>query len=289
MELIEKFVEENKSNPEHFLFPPPNRGIRYMYPWLGEPFLDYYSGIIKIDNEAFRQAMYSYKIMYEMTTRHLSYILNNRLHDGSETRSSLVAWDIYNRNVLFNFTMGYRTFGSTYIRLLPSPENRLLHRQLAGYFLNESPVWFSINSADGAPMAQPVVYAAIPSSVTNQYNAYEFLRILMSNQWQFIAMHTTAYGMDVYPVNKYALIRAIDNMTQSNDSYGLNEQWGWQIPSQTKERWLEFVQSAVADVNFTHTSLRIVYEYMLPFFKGEETFEESFSRLENKLIIYVGE
>jgi len=290
MEKIEKFIDENKLNPERFLFPPPDRGLRYIYPWVGEPIIDYYLGTVNINSDTFRNAMYSYKMMYEMTTQRSSYSLQHL--GGWGERGALwhqvVAKDIYNRNVLFNFTMGYRTFGGTYTQLSNATEGRT-PPWAGNIFLNESPVWFPIQSIDGVPVAKPVLYAAIRRGTSNQHNAYEFLRILMSEEWSLIAMPHPDDGMDVYPVNKQALVSAVDNIKQMNDSYNPNAIWWWYLPPQTEERWIAFVQSAVANENFTHTSLRIVYEYMLPFFRGEQTFEESVSWLENKLIIYVGE
>jgi hypothetical protein len=289
LEVIEQFIDENQANSQRFLFPPPDRGLRYIYPWLSEPVIDYNSGAVNIDNDTFHQTMHSFQMMYDMTTRHLSYILNEIY--GGATSSSAVARDIANRNVLFNFTMGYRTFGGTYTILSNMLEGRTPPPggATASDFFNESPVWFPLHSLDDAPMAQPVLFAAIPSATPNQYNAYEFLRILMSDEWQLIAMHSSSYGMDVYSVNRQALINAVDSIIRNLDFHDVDERWFCYLPSHTRERWLAFVQSAVADENFTHTSIRIVYEYMLPFFRGEETFEESVSHLENKLTIYVGE
>jgi hypothetical protein len=95
--------------------------------------------------------------------------------------------------------------------------------------------------------------------------------------------------MDVYPVNRYALVKAIDQIIWNLGFYNVSERWPCYLPYETKDMWLEIVWSAKANANFTHTSLRIVYEYMLPFVRGEETFEESLRQLENKLTIYVGE
>ena len=289
MEIIEQFVDENQSNSERFLFPPPDRGLRYIYPWLGGSFIDYYSGTVNIQNDTFLRAIYFYRMIYDMTTSHSSYTLNTRY--GGAVHSWTVAGEIYSRNVLFNFTMGYRTFGDTYALLSSMLEGRTPPSGggTADDFFNESPVWFPLYGIDDAPVGQPVLYAAIPRATSNQYNAYEFLRILMSKEWQFKAMHSAWYGMDVYPVNRYALIRAIDDIIWNLDFYDVCERWACYLPYETKEKWLEFVWSATADENFTHTSLRIVHEYMLPFFRGEATFEESLSLLENKLTIYVGE
>jgi hypothetical protein len=290
MRVIQQFIDENNENPEVFLFPLPDRGLRYIYPWVGEQILDYYTETVNIHSDTFRQAMYFYKMIYEATTKRYSCPLVPVGSVGIRGCGCMLARYISNRNLLFNFTMGYRTFGHGYAFLLPSPpEGTLINFQLEGRWLYESPVWLPFGGVDGLPMAQPVMYAAIPRATSNKYNAYEFLRILMSEQWQFVGMHSSMYGMDVYPVNKQALRRTVNGMRSNNETFGLNEQWGWQLPDQIQEEWLEFVWSAVADENFTHTSLRIVYEYMLPFFRGEQTFEEAFSLLENKLTIYVGE
>jgi hypothetical protein len=284
MEIIEQFIDENKSNLELFLFPTPDRGIRYVLPWLGEPIIDYYSGTINTHTENFRRTMYSYKMMHEITTRRSYYPLTLLGPAGATGGPVEAARHIFNRDVLFNFTMGYRTFGSTFTPLLSPPESREV--SWADDFLNESPVWLPIQDANGAPTAQPVMYAAISRGTSNQYNAYAFLRILMSERWQFAATSNVSYGIDAYPINRQALINAADNHLNWIFDGGV---WWRYLPPCTEEEWLEYVWSAVADENFTHTSMQIVYEYMLPFFRGEATFEESLSQLENKLQIYVGE
>jgi ABC-type glycerol-3-phosphate transport system substrate-binding protein len=284
MDIIEEFVVENRANSERFLFPTPDRGLRFIYPWLGEPVIDYYLGTVNINKDTFRMAMYWYKVIYEMTTGRSPYTFEHFYRGWN-------AMGIASGNLLFDFTLGYGSFGSTYTELLPSTEGRCSPgpAATASTFLYKSPVWFPIRRVDGMPMAHPVMSAAIPRSTSNQYNAYEFLRILMGEEWQLTAMHPRDYGMEVYPVNKEALLGAIDSMYRVIDRVNMSEIWRWYLPPETKEEWLEFVWSAEADLNFTHTSLRIVYEYMLPFFRGEQTFEEAFSLLENKLTIYVGE
>jgi hypothetical protein len=286
--IIEEFAYENKGNLERSLFAPPDRGLGFIYPWLGEAIIDYCLVRVNVHSDTFRTAMYSYKLIYEMSTGVLPHQFG--IWDINAWHRQ-VAPDISNRKVLFNFTMGYVTFGGTYTILGTGPEDRTLPPVWASQFLDETPVWFPIPSLDGTPVAQPVMYAAIRSGSSNQYNAYEFLRILMSEEWQLPVISCGDNGMGVYPVNKQALERAMDGMKLRNDNYDLNVTawWLWSLPPQTEEEWLDVVHSAVADANFTHSSIRIVYEEMLPFFRGEQTFEEAVARLENKLTIYVGE
>ena len=61
------------------------------------------------------------------------------------------------------------------------------------------------------------------------------------------------------------------------------------VPEDVREQYIGVAQSAVTTWNYTPASTNIAYEEMLPYFRGDKSFEECRAQLESKLTIYIGE
>ena len=117
----------------------------------------------------------------------------------------------------------------------------------------------------------------------------------MSEEFQRSVMLSSIH-MDAFPINRAALASSMEwflaehNLWSFQSTRELEQTFlHGNFPAHIKAEYIALVQSVRVDQNFTHSVQEIINAEMLPFFKGEQTFEDCLARLQSKLTIYAGE
>jgi len=217
-----------------------------------------------IRSEAFRKIVDTYKSYYAY-----DYVENNYLNDDA---------DVLARQERL-FTPDYSA-------------------QPVDYFLNYSmifhestPVVSEIKSVDGKVVAQVQDYAVIRASSKNKANAWRFIKILLSGQYQ--VSDDMCYD---FPVLKDALKKRFEEYASDSTSitatrYNNGEPIGWEAfaPLDTFDSFFSLVDKvdgAVLDRPQTHDFL---WDSLLPYLDGVKDYETCLAEFENRLGLYASE
>jgi len=251
----EKFNEKYKDNPNKSVFPnwhTNSRNVRNFFPHIGINLIDYQTNTVAIDKTKFKNIM---DIMKK------TYIRD----EGIAVRSNMIEYEgLKDKNLLFSIesTIGW-IFYDTNDRLA---ENNL------------TPQIFPYPNINNGVTADVQYFAAIPKSSENQINAYNLLKIILSEDIQAETMYIFEN-----PVLKSAVRKQADRLLNSR---------GTHRPRHT-ERMNEYINIMT---NITSAKMMpyapyhvYIIEEMIPYFNGARSFDDAYARLVNRLEIYASE
>ena len=156
----------------------------------------------------------------------------------------------------------------------------------SGFLDVDTPVCYPFLSLNtGGGIAEIQQSAAIRKNSKNQVNAYEFIKILLSQSVQSAGNPYYRY----YPIRKESLISV---MTESaklavrcsvrDDSVIFQP-----IVQETMEQLIYMAQNVKSAPNSNQLATEFVMQHMQPFFKGDKTYESCLESLVNTLELYV--
>ena len=260
---LKNFAEANDTTP----FTQQHERLHSFLNWSGLELIDNANRRANpnaIRSEAFRKIVDTYKSYYAY-----DYVENNYLNDDAD--------ELARQERLF--TPDYSA-------------------QPVDYFLNYSmifhestPVVSEIKSVDGKVVAQVQDYAVIRASSKNKANAWRFIKILLSGQYQ--VSDDMCYD---FPVLKDALKKRFEEYASDSTSitatrYNNGEPIGWEAfaPLDTFDSFFSLVDKvdgAVLDRPQTHDFL---WDSLLPYLDGVKDYETCLAEFENRLGLYASE
>jgi len=260
MEQIGLYCEDEGLKENRLLFPLPLTS-NIMFPWSGMEILDYENQAVHVAGEKISSIMKAYKRMYK--TDMYTPVPEALGGPYEEARMHL------DHKILFSYYLSHNDFVGVYTAVSTV----------------EAPVWFTFPTPDGRPVAQPINLAGLRKNTPNQRNAYEFLKILLDEKIQ------NSLYFHWYPINKEAMNASVRSSAERYlTGFNLDGMITTMIPDDVIDELIELALSANALQSPYATNVRgIIFEEMLPFFEGDREYEECLAKLENKLIIYVGE
>ena len=155
---------------------------------------------------------------------------------------------------------------------------------------DKTPVLSRFPSISDKNVATPKYMAAIRSGSPNQANAYSFIKILLSEDYQNKNAVFSEACLEI-PVLKSALENGIDSW---------NKKWGGQkdtehgvtltaLSDADKDKFIDIYSNVDACELYNNNLINFVWEAMEPYFKGEKSYDECQKNLYNKLELYINE
>ena len=263
LDALKSFADANNTTP----FTQQNKQLHPFLDWSGLELIDNDSRRVNRDairSEAFRKIIDTYKSYYAY-----DFIEDDYLNDDA--------------NVLARqerlFTPGYSD----------SPNGFFMDYSMI--YHESSPVVSAIKSVDGNVVAQVKDFAVISANSPNKVNAWRFLKVLLSDQYQ-VSSDRCYY----FPVLKGALEKRFEgnmspNIAFSSQQYNNGEPIGWEYFAPLDEfdsfyRLAGGVNSAVLNRAQTHEFL---WYSMIPYLEGNKDYETCLAEFENRLELYVSE
>jgi len=149
-----------------------------------------------------------------------------------------------------------------------------------------TPVFFTYPNIHNKTTAQANNYAAIPKASPNQVNAYNLLKILLSEEIQ------GGNGLTYYPVSKQAARNMFEYLKQE---YGVNDKnktyYGTNLKMTDEEsnRFIDAILNIDSCVIMDKSYSEFLYKDMVPYYEGKQTFDQFVNILTNKLELYISE
>ena len=137
-----------------------------------------------------------------------------------------------------------------------------------------TPIYAPIRTTSGGIQAQVTLSAAIRAGSANQKNAFEFLKILLADEFQ--ASPPFAYSADL-PV---ASLNLHDRYAQVRDSF--EQVFG---DGEISEQWVSQIERVVFPGDLDDR----INEWFAPFHRGESSYEDCLKKAQEQLIIYITE
>jgi ABC-type glycerol-3-phosphate transport system substrate-binding protein len=241
--------------------------FQHFFPQCGIDLIDYNTNKIGIDKAKFKNIIDMMKPFYA----------------GEGNESMALTSDIIDYIGLsyqeWLFHIDYTTINS--------PNFYSLRERLVTY--NLTPLYFKYPNIENGLTAEVKKFAAIPKASKNQINAYNLLKILLSEDIQKESMSITWI-----PVLKSVIIPRADKEMRD---YVKRD---WATTSNYEElrsRYEEIISEQMdmlINVDSAKLVSRIPYreflmEEMMPYFKDTKSFDDCYSRLVNKLELYASE
>jgi len=260
---LENYIEKYKNNPNKSIFqkyPWVDTFFVNAFPWCGIDPINYSTGKVDVDNPYFKSILEIVKLSY-VGRDEAAVIYNNGPNANIQS--------FQNQEILFdaiavssNATMFYDIY------------SQILEKKL-------TPVFLKYPGIGNASIAKVNTFAAIPKSSQNQINAYNLLKIILSEDIQAM----------MYLLNNPVLKSAV-RTTGENQVYGYDDIPGLYYPV-PEDKFDEYIDLQL-DVDSCKLMASAVYNDflmndMLPFFEGEKSFEDCAGILKNNLELYISE
>lgn len=251
------YITETKNHTDEYVLSIKDLNYNF-WPWSNLEIVDYVDKTVNVEMEEFKLLMDFMRDLY-------SYF---------EQRSRLtnVDVDLIKSGTLLlknNSTVHPTVFLNEYLRLLE----------------DSTPVCFTMPGVNGQTGAEAYYGAVIPKASANKENAYEFLKILMSEDVQGIPV----LGISL-PVNNQAREEIINYWIDAHIEY-IKEEDGVDISEKVTLEIRQFLVDMYSDVTYaandSNAILDFIYETMTPYFNGESEYDECLAQLKNKLELYV--
>ena len=236
-------------------------------PWCGVTYLDYETGTVSVDTPEFKQAMDTYKVMYDMLFKReeRGVALPQPYWNGDTEKL------IMNNRLLFS-----REWNALW----------LLSDRYAGLLTTQTPMLIQMPNITGGKTVADINHSVgIRKNSENKQNAYEFIKILLSDEVQ---SSTTIYSLNI-PVRTESLTKKANTIVARTG--GGNGDGSIRYTKPSGEMATSYVQS-LTDVTYTQHRTRAneyVWEAMLPYFEGQKSYEACIAELQNKLELYIAE
>jgi len=255
---IKKYLEKYDSTK--LIYNRQMQGSYMLFPWCGLKIIDYENKTVNIDGEDFKKVIDVYKDIYKQNRESGQSNTGDRDYNAK----ALMANDILFISQISDIT----AFGYEYGALAAH-----------GY----SPIYFNFPGINGKSSSHPHIIAAITRSSQNKANAYAFLKILLSAEIQGGSI--PGLNLTIAPV----LNGAVDMQVQGKYEISFDGKL-IDFPEKARQDYANMV-TAIDDCKlFTGTALReVFYNYMLPYFKGEDSYENCLNKTRNFLKLYISE
>jgi hypothetical protein len=236
--------------------------------WSGIEVLDYENYTVNVRGEDFRTLMEAYKTIY-------SHSILTPPQD-LDWRDSFAEKLLLDQQILFSFI-----FNPSFLRTYATVST------------DATPVWFPFPTVTNEVVGTPAHRAGIRNNSRNIENAYEFLKVLLDEQFQHHVI-ARAFDMWSFPVNRVALRTSFEELVLNTYNTGTWSSYAQvamtTVPDTVVNSLIIMADNAIA-LQYPSARIinRIVNEEMTPFFRGERSYEDCLDLLENKLLVYVGE
>jgi len=233
--------------------------------------VDYSDKTVTVDNDGFQSFMNAYAALYEMDHQRSEDGVYVTDPDNSET-GDFVKLNREDKILYIHETAPF-DFLDDYGELL----------------YDHTPVYTAIPSESGKPAVQVAMTAAINKNSDNKENAYQLLKILLSEEMQSYGMNSGC-GFFSYPVLSGVLEKCLteENITYAGVSTPDKTIVYASVPADTITAFVDAV-SDVTCSNISYTVEKFVWDEMEPYFKGQKSYDDCLSSLKNKLELYVNE
>lgn len=263
------FMAANKGSSDMTLLSSAVSLERAFTPWNGVEPIDYENDKILTNTDEFKASMDFYKAFYSIDA-------NLEIPDATSTCEGSMA--VRNNKSLFI----YNNDG-----VLSSFENfsSLLHDQ--------TPIIRTFPSYDNKVVANSEYIAGIRSGSSNQANAYNFLKILLSEKFQKengMYRYTNGVSMSI-PVYKDAVREGILHWAEENGGVtAIDGSFTYGMLSEEDIQLLVDTYSNVDSCPPTNMKTEdFIWEEMEPYFNDEKAYDECIENLNNKLELYINE
>ena len=241
-----------------------NRLLIDFLPYSGINLLDYENNVVLLDEEEFRSFCHAYKAYFPCD------------YDESLMSSS--------GNIGFVKLLVGEFFFWGFSRIDDVIFNASILKTNGGYELSLLP------SQSGETIGMVYEQMAIRANSRNQQNAYNFIRMMLSEEVQSSSVqHSVIQGL---PVHKKAIERLVEeSRVKYNPSFP--PMYGYLCAQLTEQEADEIAGKITAVDRYIQPIsghvFQMMYETMLPFFKDEQSYEVCVDALRSKLTIYLSE
>ena len=268
-----EYIVKNQ-NTNRTVFYQPYGGWTGMILNSGLSFVDYEQGIPKVDGDDFRIAMETYKILYE----HEDSMGN--LHT-TNTDTPLV--NLINKESLFD------EFSSNTMLMQISAYSKLSYTQ--------TPVMMRSPTFNGLAIGTVDSYGAVLENSDNKVNAYEFLKILLSDEVQsdynlshvIPVLHTALQSKANIIVSRVTPKEGEDGAT-GQGLYGSDPRLiPMAISEENIEKYVQMLWDVDVCINVSPVVFSLVFSTMNPFLVSERSYEDCLAELTTALTLYLHE
>lgn len=266
--IMTNYVDKYESNMDKTFFTLEGMKLETFFPWNGMNLLDYEKKKVLIDNDDFKKTMELYKKYYNMDNREQESVLSTYTGDGAVMINSGSC--LFESGILGGVSKALEVYSAL--------------------LTDKTPVLSRFPSISDKNVATPKYMAAIRSGSPNQANAYSFIKILLSEDYQNKNAVFSEACLEI-PVLKSALENGIDSW---------NKKWGGQkdtehgvtltaLSDADKDKFIDIYSNVDACELYNNNLINFVWEAMEPYFKGERSYDECQKNLYNKLELYINE
>ena len=253
--------------------------LEHFFPWSGIDLIDYQTNTVAVDKAQFKKVMDLLKPLY----------LNKGEEDMGGRGDVLDISAFINQDWLFkiermSFTSRFDSYNLDYV---------LRNAKQYGFNAdNITPLYFPYPNINNGVTANVSRVAAIPAASANQINAFNFLKILLSEDIQ-----TSHIYMYAIPVLKSAVeTRVYEGLKE----YASNSPWIVSNDVDIEQFYAEYEEiiNERIEMMLNVDSAKMLphapyYEFlldeMIPYFNGARSFDDAYTRLVNRLEIYASE
>lgn len=266
--IMTNYVDKYESNMDKTFFTLEGMKLETFFPWNCMNLLDYEKRKVLIDNDDFKKTMELYKKYYNMDNREQESVLSTYLGDGAVMINSGSC--LFESGILGGLSKALDVYSAL--------------------LTDKTPVLSRFPSISDKNVAAPEVMASIRSGSPNQANAYSFLKILLSEDYQNKNTVYRGAFLDI-PVMKSALENGIDSWNKKFGGYKDTEHGVTltALSDADKDKFIDIYSNVDACELYNNNLMQFVWEAMEPYFKGERSYDECQKNLYNKLELYVNE
>ncbi len=251
---IEDFCKKNRANKDIWLtfYSLLENELHNIYPFNGLEVIDYEQGTVDVESDAFKRTMEAYKGMRCMLSRE-----ERGIDFPFKASAGFAENAIKNRQVIFLPTFEWGT------AILTSQAYVGLNA------LGETPVAYGMPNVNGGKTpAFSRQNAAIRKTSENKANAYEFIKILMSNTFQSdYSLQTLNTDIPIRIESRKAKVKLL--MQTKADSYSVGDNI---VCPPASDEQVEEVYALLTDVegikNYANAVDEIIWKHMKPYFDG---------------------
>lgn len=141
---------------------------------------------------------------------------------------------------------------------------------------------------DGKQYAFPTVVAAVNGNSKNQLNAWNFIKLLLSEHYQSSEADFPFY-FD-FPMRKDSVAPILDmaiSAAQGNSSLWVGKEA--RTPPEVREAFLQEALNPGGCCIFRTSVVEILWEEMTPYFEDRESYESCLARARERLTLYASE
>ena len=258
--FIDACVAYHEKNPGNKLFQngQDQYYIQKFYDFTGMRMIDYETNTVSFNEERFRQAMEVCRLYYVQNPAKETYEM---------------AVDPLMRGECLFGTMGAANFMLTLYSYI-----------FLDLEFGQEPMLCLVPDEHDGSTAKILEFAAIPKSSPNKLNAWRFLKILLSDEIQ--------YGIDDTKPNQNILFMT-GNPVRLESMRKLFRYYVQGYEEFMTEERIDAMMKTTMDVTDAIYVPAVLFQYvrdeMLPYIKGDSTYEQAFKKLMNELELYKDE